>query len=128
MKIDYFIDSKKEYNIETIKELKHDIFISCYNDNERVKSLFLNIKANEKIWIIIPEYQYKIFEYPKENYLIGDSFNEAELIVNTIGEYLKDKTNLNICIDITGFMRPHIIFFFFFMQIKNINNFNFIYL
>ena len=127
MNIEYFIDSKKEYNIETIKELKWDVFISCYNNSERVLKIFTNICANEKIWIITPEYQYKKSEYPKENYLEGDSLNEAELIVNTIGDYLKDKRHLSICIDITGFMRQHIIFLIKFMHINKIKNYDLIY-
>lgn len=127
MNIEYFIDSKKEYNIDTIKKVKCDIFISCYNDSERVLKIFTNICANEKIWIIIPEYQYNKSEYPKGNILEGKSYNEAELIISTIGNYLKDKSDLSICIDVTGFMRPHIIFLIKFMYISNIKNYNIIY-
>jgi hypothetical protein len=127
MNIEYFIDSKKEYDIETIKDLNWDIFISCYNNSERVKKIFSTICAKDKLWIITPEYEYVKSEYPNENYLEGESFNEAELILGTIGKYLKDKNHLHICIDITGFMRPHIIFLVKYMKLNNISNYDLIY-
>ena len=127
IKIEYLIDSKKEYNIKTIKDYYCDIFISCYNDSERVKETYTNVSAKEKIWIIIPEYQYKKSEYPRENYLEDGSLNEADLIIYTIGKYLKGKNNLKICIDITGFMRPHIIFLVKYLYAIGIDHYNLIY-
>jgi hypothetical protein len=127
LKIEYLIDCKKEYNTRTIKNYYCDIFISCYNDSERVKKTYMNINAKEKLWIIIPEYRYKKSEYPREKYLKEDSFNEAELIILTIGKYLKDKKNLKVCIDITGFMRQHIIFLIKYLYTININHYDIIY-
>jgi hypothetical protein len=126
-KIEYLIDSKEEYNPTTIKEYQCDIFISCFNDSERVRSLYSSILAEEKIWIIIPEYKYEKTEYPKEFYLYDDSSNEADLIINTIGKCMKNMNEKKICIDITGFMRPQIIFLINYLYVNNIRRFDLFY-
>jgi len=126
-RIEYLIDSKKEYRLTNINKYKCDIFISCFNNSERVKSLYSNIIAKEKIWIIIPEYKYDASEYPKEYYLYDNSSNEADLIINTIGKYLYNKNEKKICIDITGFMRPQIIFLVNYLYLNNFRKFDLFY-
>jgi len=125
--IEYLIDSKKEYKLSDINEYQCDIFISCFNDSERVRLLYSSIIAEEKIWIIIPEYKYKESEYPKEYYLADNSPNEAELIINTIGKCIQNKNGKKICIDITGFMRPQIIFLVKYLYLNNIRKFDLFY-
>jgi hypothetical protein len=127
-RIEYLVDSKIELDSKNIGQNHYDIFISCYNNSERVKWLYRRINAVQKIWIIIPEYGYEKSEYPKEVSLVGDSFNEADLIHKTVGNLLKcQKGNLKICIDITGFMRPQIIFLIKYLKYEGIKRYDLIY-
>ncbi|KQM79192.1 hypothetical protein ASE74_01080 [Pedobacter sp. Leaf216] len=134
--IDYSIFYKKKYS--STKELEedksYDLFISAYNDSLRVKEVFKKINATEKHWILFPEYGYKASEEPKsdsaservfnfennlrESVLIRTYFEESAINLDTIGK---------ICIDITGFIRPHLIFLIRYLHSKNVGQIDFIY-
>ncbi|WP_417809618.1 hypothetical protein [Thioclava sp.] len=110
--ISYLIDSK-----EKISNFSHvdkvDVFISAYNDSERVKHVFASVAATVKFWWILPEYGYSKEDLDKipagEVKIEGLPENEADLVLQGVEKSgLKDPTHLSICIDITGFMRPHI--------------------
>jgi hypothetical protein len=85
------------------------LFISAYNDSERVRSVF-DVVACEKHWLLHPEYQYAESERPSGSVFAPSSFNEAEFWAQYIAEAAPDLTGDGICIDLTGFMRPHLMF------------------
>lgn len=118
--IPYLIDSKKRVtNFEELGNI--DVYISAFNDSDRVKHVFDGINAKTKIWWIIPEYNYSqedLSSIPDDVHRIDDlSSNEAELVLNGISKSgIENPSLLDVCIDITGFMRPHI-----FMLLKYFN-------
>jgi hypothetical protein len=91
---------------------EYDIYISTFDCSDRVKHNFSKIKARNKHWLFTPHHKIpedkridegEIFEYPL--------FNDDEFLIeyfNAIAHLLKD--NPKICIDITGFIRPFIVF------------------
>mgnify|MGYP003495377363 CR=1 FL=1 len=112
----------------------HDLFISAYNESERVKLVFENVSCNDKHWIVFPEYDFnsleiadlkgKVFDYSKNN-----SLDESEIIMeyyNSAAKEFFDKKK-NICIDITGFIRPHLVFLLRLLQKQGVENIQFIY-
>ncbi len=123
--ISYLLDAKTP--LEFDKEW--DFFFSALNDSERVTETFKQIKADKKYWLIIPEYQYTAAEEPAgELILRTDSLNEADQIIETIGSVLNENNKRSkICVDITGFMRPQILFILRYFKANNINTFDMIY-
>jgi len=134
--IDYSIFYKKKF--DTVNELKnskhYNLFISAYNDSNRVKSIFDEINSTEKHWLLFPEYNYPVEELPLVDgvgtklFCFDDFLNEGEIIRNYVQQSKNDFKNIiNICIDITGFIRPHLIFLIRFFFASGIKEVDFIY-
>jgi hypothetical protein len=110
--MDYSLLHRAKYSSEDLNALPEwDIFISAYNESTRVKEVFARVRASEKEWLIQPEYGFADTELPTTNTVrtIGTR-DEAEFwheyfdLVD-IRSWSPDR---RICIDITGFMRPHL--------------------
>jgi hypothetical protein len=136
--IDYSIFYKKKFS--TADQLKadsnYDIFISAYNDSKRVKEVFNEVNAANKHWILFPEYRYKKSEEPALNtaeekiFTFDDTLTEAGII----RKYIVDSgietallSSSKICVDITGFIRPHLVFLIRYFSTIGVGNVDFIY-
>lgn len=112
--------------------LKYDLLISAYNESHRVKHTFENIEAKEKHWLIFPEYEFEEIEIAG---LEGTHFNfsklnnldEDEIMLNYFEKNEKLISQSSVAIDITGMLRPYIVFFVRLLKEKNINRVDFIY-
>jgi hypothetical protein len=107
-----------------------DIFISAYNDSERVLKVFDQINAIKKYWIVLPEYNYPSDQLSGAQnvitFLPGSS--EAEVVLafaEAIGVETLCKSKL--CIDITGLMRPHILYLVRYLFDHGVKSFDMIY-
>ncbi|MBX3650858.1 MAG: hypothetical protein KF771_05745 [Burkholderiales bacterium] len=129
---DYLISYKSELSpVDTWSiSPKWDIFISAYNDSERVRTVFSKAPAVKKFWLMLPEYRYEKSEYPddgevfvnksqNESTFLNAFWNECEL-VGLVG-------NSRICVDITGFMRPHILYLMMWLKRRGVKGFDAIY-
>lgn len=128
--IDYTIFYKENFDsVEKISS-KYNLFISAYNDSRRVKDVFYGINADKKHWLIFPEYNYTQEELPLNDIVFSFSSEKREndiLIeyISSIGEEIFQ--NESICIDITGFIRPHLVFLVRYLAELNLNNIDFLY-
>lgn len=114
MKIDYNIFYRDEMPLNKKWNYHADIFISAFNLSERVNFVFNKIKADNKRWIVHQEYSIDPALLPDNNCFICncDSKNDYreddfchEIISHEIGTLLLSAEN--ICIDITGFIKPY---------------------
>lgn len=92
-----------------------DIFVSAYNASERVQHAHSRANSGRKIWVVLPEYGYESGEIESlvDCVVVPSGSNEVDVvgrIVAAIGEE-KLEEGVRLCIDITGFMRPHIMAF-----------------
>lgn len=111
--IDYTIFYREELSCseEWGNEYSWDIFISAFNSSDRVNQVFDLVNATNKHWIIQPDYGYKIDEYPQGNCFGPYTNDEADCIKNYIEESdLKNLNQLRICVDITGFIKPYMMY------------------
>lgn len=133
---DFSIFYKKKYS--TISDFiadnsSYDLLISAYNDSERVRKVFGDLKALEKHWLIFPEYKYPNSELPKAETGVklfnftGDSSKTEGEIIRQYFNGLKLDENSKLCIDITGFIRPHLIFLVRFLASSIKSPIDFIY-
>lgn len=107
-----------------------DIFLSAYNSSERVKKAFEEIVAPKKYWVVLPEYGYEEDEYPEHTDVIPFlEGNEADIILKLIKEHIGVDVLLKktLCIDITGFMRPHILFLVQYLHSIGVTSFDMVY-
>jgi hypothetical protein len=110
--LDYTIFYRSEFKGDAPIEGKWDLFVSAFNFSERVGHVFDKVSADEKIWIIHQEYQYDKAEWPNKGRVFSSaSTNEADFFYeffDALGE--RDFSAKRVCIDVTGFMRPHLMF------------------
>ena len=88
------------------------LFISAYNESERVRSVFRRAQADRKLWVILSEYGYEPSDVSRlKNALHCGPADSESVVVKKILESVGQDSMLKagVCIDITGFMRPHIL-------------------
>lgn len=105
-----------------------DLFISGFNQSERVQCVSNKVVANTKHWIIHNEYQFPVEELPSERF-VSSMENEADFILEYFDTMLSgaDLSAISICIDITGFMRPHMMFLVKYLVGHGVRKFDVIY-
>lgn len=111
---------------------KYDLFISAYNESSRVQQVFDNIDANTKHWLILPEYEFEdieITEIEKHsfNYTRMSEWDEDEIILDYYEKNQGLIENSKIAIDITGLLRPYVVYLVRLFQSKEISKVDFIY-
>ncbi|WP_313238650.1 hypothetical protein [Delftia acidovorans] len=125
----YLIDCKKEFNPGQANSPQWDYFISALNDSDRVKSVFASVAAKVKRWLILPEYKYSDAELLIYDSLpLSEDGNEADVIIHAFENLLEDMdVGATLCIDVTGMMRPHILFMLFLLKNKGVQSFDLVY-
>lgn len=117
----YRAASCKDLNELTNITQHYDLFISAYTLEEMINDVFKEIEADKKIWLVLPDYEFKdetLEHLSSENEMFIHNVDmtsdelELEYISKFIDKYqiiekYKDKT---ICIDITGFVKPYMIY------------------
>ena len=90
-----------------------DILISAFNESERVKIVYENARAKEKYWIVHEEYGYEASELSLDDYFVCKALTEEAILdfwEARIARRYSSLSGCNICVDATGFMRPHLMF------------------
>ena len=101
----------------------YNFFFSAYDGCERTITIFDKIKSEEKIWIDFPHYENN---FNGENVYHCNSHCEDECFIDLFSK-IKLETNSRICVDITGFIRPHLIFFTKLLHRLGIKQIDFLY-
>ncbi len=131
-------------------DLQCDLFISAYNSSERVKDVFDRVPESiEKKWLIIPDYHYEFDKLPEEvtqrcfpssdnagNYFYKDpdrlAIEQRALIHKFITEFIPleeadELSRKRLCIDITGFVKPYMMFLLYWFVELGIRKFDILY-
>lgn len=127
MRVDYTVFYKRKYIKDDLSGLAWDVFISAFNDSQRVTDVYEIVVAKEKHWLIMPDYNYAESECPENSFRCQPDLTEDEYIINFFNKNPKLLNSKKICIDITGFMRPHLIFMFRYFVSKGIEFVDVIY-
>lgn len=122
--MDYTIFYKSSYDYGKISmDLAYDLFFSSYDSSERTKVIFEKVNSKEKIWIKFPHYE---LAKPPFDVYECTSYKEDECFIDLFGG-LDISTSTRICIDITGFIRPHLIFLINLLHRSGIKKIDFLY-
>jgi hypothetical protein len=109
--IDYTISYRQSVlpNDYHLSQPKFDFFLAAYTLDDRTSAVFHDIQADQKRWLILPEYSFAGSEVPSGAYWGNDGCDEAEFI-NTLLDSLSIGPGARICIDITGVIAPYVLF------------------
>ncbi len=85
-----------------------DIFLSAYDETVRVKYPFHRVSATHKQWLVHEEYGLKEEDCPMDSIRLSSSFDPPDLL-----DFVKSQSDMlsetKLCIDSTGFIRPHLL-------------------
>lgn len=109
--MDYKKYYKYHYNPEEGFDCpQYDLFISAFDGCDRTIIPYRKVIANEKIWMIFPQYNYGT-ERPVENVYFNEEKRESNYYREFMIKYVNnDLPSKSICIDSTGFLRSHLLF------------------
>lgn len=128
MMMDYTIFYKDSYDNGDLKDSPdYDIFLSAFDNCNRTKEIFNKVKSTQKKWFIFPQYK-GITELPTENAYSNQSLAESGYFEDFIQEFIDNDYKVKkICIDITGFIRPHLIYLLKFLSRSNVSQVDLLY-
>ena len=108
--IDYSVLYRRSVTGDQLSALrKADLLISAFNLSERVGRVFADCPADRKHWIIQPEYAFADDALPGHPFVYKPtSFNEAEFWSEYFAAAGYPDPGSDLVVDITGFMRPHL--------------------
>ena len=106
--MDYSSSFKVEIGPAGPVDGRWDVFLSAFNPSDRVRGLLGRVDAERKVWILHPEYGIRAGDVPKGPELFEDEgIDEADFCAKLLDELPHDLCSRRLAIDITGFMRPH---------------------
>lgn len=125
--MDYSIFYKEEVSPNAIKDISaYDLFISSYDGCERTLKIFDEVKASKKVWLLFPHYSIDVSSITSDHEIYSDSnLKEDEFFLKFFETDFQAFEN--ICIDITGFIRPHLIYLLKFLSTLNISKVDLFY-
>lgn len=108
---------------------RFNTFISAYNLSERVKIPFTNIISDNKFWLIHGEYHFTGEELPSDAECLSSDESSESDFVNEVMSKIPGGINAagRVAIDITGFMRPHLMFLMAYLKNAGVLDFSLIY-
>ena len=110
--LDYSIYYRRPIRVNRISaELeKFDVFVSAFNSSDRIGGVFMDVRADRKVWLIHPEYQYTPIDLPVGQETVTPPSVDEVVQVKALLDRLGDLQGKSLCIDATGFMR-HVLAF-----------------
>lgn len=132
----YDLYSIESFNsVKEICEKEYDIFISAYNNENIVQDVFREIFSKQKVWLIFPDYENldnsiyskdEFFEYGETP--IDYNKIESMYINNFLQKYnMNERTEESVCIDLTGFIKPYMIYLLLALNYLKFNKLDIIY-
>ncbi|MDQ0512570.1 hypothetical protein [Ancylobacter amanitiformis] len=105
-----------------------DLFISSWDNSSRVRFVYDNISAERKDWLIHPQYRLGDESLPEGGIVLATSEDDA--IVRYLDGLEADGISLariSLCVDITGMIRPHLMFLTKMLRTRGVRRFDVIY-
>ena len=126
---DYSIFYKRAWSSDSgWPDLDWDVLLSAFNSSDRVRTVFERASAQEKHWFISPEYGYAQSELPSTGRCFpSPDADEATVVQSYFSAASMDLSRLRLCIDITGFMRPHLLVILKYLMLKGVRRFDALY-
>jgi len=125
--IDYTICYKARLPIDQQWADSWDVFVSAFNSSERVKRVYEKVAATTKHWLVHHEYGYDATEYPQGEVFAPPPGDEAEFLAAYFDRVGPQLGGARICVDTTGFMRPHLMLLLRYLDQHHVKRFDALY-
>lgn len=86
-----------------------DVFLSAFNDSDRVRAVYQEVDAGQKHWLVHGEYGYLASDLPPEPFWETAAPEEPIDAWERCFADLKLDPSQKLAVDITGMMRPHLV-------------------
>ncbi len=122
-------DSLGEGRFPLPSDYSCDVFVSAFNLSQRVRSVFDQVSAPRKCWVLHQEYDFASADLPEGAEMYTSAAQgEADFVVDVMRDVLKGiSSDARVCIDSTGFMRPHLMFLLLYCRESGFLNVDVIY-
>jgi hypothetical protein len=126
--IDYTVLYKGELPVEGDwpSEARWDIFVSGFTAAERVRRVYEKVSAGSKHWLVFQEYGFATRELPADAFVFV-ARDEAEYVKAFWDSSIGDVAGKTLAIDITGFIRPYLIFLVRWLAERGVRRFDALY-
>jgi len=107
-----------------------DLFVSSWDDSERVAQVYEMANAARKDWLVHPEYGFTLSNRPVGPSVIDVPAEEDRAMLGYVDALVRDGFDLHatrICVDITGMMRPHLMFLLKLLHQRGVRCLDFVY-
>ena len=84
-----------------------DLLLSAYEDTQRVQIPFERIPAKRKQWFVQKEYDIPLDQYPDDAVMLDTEYNSPG--IEFVRDRIQKHRGMRLCIDSTGFIRPHLL-------------------
>jgi hypothetical protein len=105
---------------------RYDLFLSAYDECDRTLIPYQKVQAKEKIWLLFPQYRYN-GSVPTDGVYFNNGKSEAEYYRDFIKRYGNTLCGKSICVDSTGFLRPHLAFLVAYFNYIGVKQFDVLY-
>jgi hypothetical protein len=123
----YSIFYRQQVSEDDLKQSSYELFISAFTLAQRTRHVYNIVPAASKLWVIFPHFGFDRIERPPEKSCEVQSIDEQDF-VNDLLEYLpSDLSSIRICVDVTGFIRPHLMFLVKWLAQQGVRQFDAIY-
>jgi hypothetical protein len=126
---DYGLFYKEQVTLDALRTESNrwDRFISGFNQSERVNLVFESIASKRKDWWILPDYGFSAPEYPRTgSVFVSDLLREDDYVLS-YWENHPVSQNERLCVDLTGLMRPHLMFLIKWLFLQGVKKFDCLY-
>ena len=107
-KADYYAFRRRFYQATDLNSAgPWDLFLSAYEETERVQDPFDNIQAKCKQWFAQREYDMPMEGFPRDSVILDAAYGSPA--IEFVREQIGQDPNMRLCIDSTGFIRPHLL-------------------
>ena len=103
-----------------------DLFLSAYDETVRVQRPFNEISARRKQWIVHEEYEIAQKDWPQGAVEIRGAF-DSPAILDFVADNIDQLRNGRLCIDATGFIRPHLLILLWGLKNIGVQSFDVLY-
>jgi hypothetical protein len=126
--IDYTVLYKGELPVDDDwpADVHWDIFISAYTAAERVQRVYEKARARSKHWLVFPEDGLVEGQYPPDSFT-SISRNEGDYVQAFWHSAISYAAGKTVGIDITGFIRPYLIFLVRWLAEQGVRRFDALY-
>ena len=107
-KADYYAFTRRSHQPTDLSSAgPWDLFLSAYEQTERVQDPFDNVEAEYRQWFAQKEYDIPMEEFPQDAVILDAEYDSPG--IEFVREQIRKHKDMRLCIDSTGFIRPNLL-------------------